>query len=504
MTSGDQGDEQLLDHRPLSKNAPFELGGEGRLSRLQRFERLWFVEEGVAWFVEQRAYGSFAGGREVAVYFWFVPTNRSKKTDEGYVFRRGAGRAVNAGYEAPGVDDRDRSGNSLCVSVETNEPPSGANLPTEGGPMNSLDKRLAAARARVAELSVQALAEQRGAGGVGARILDVREPHEVEAGAIPGSVRIPRGLLELQAPTQLPDLERPVVVVCEAGARSLLAAETLLSLGYRDVRSLAGGMAAWREAGGETHRGGALRPEQHRRYQRHLSLPEVGEQGQRRLLDARVLCVGAGGLGSPCALYLAAAGVGTLGIADPDDVEASNLQRQVLHSTERIGVSKVASAELTLRALNPDVDVVTHHVRVSEENVDEVADGYEVIVDGSDNFETRDVLNRYARRAGVPVVHASIHRFEGHVTSFVPRGPCYRCLFPKIPADEESPSCAEAGVLGVLPGMLGTIQATEVIKILLGIGEPLDGRLLIFDALSLGFSTIQFERDPACVACGSA
>ncbi len=370
--------------------------------------------------------------------------------------------------------------------------------------MVTVNERLEAARARVEELPARALLERRRSGDDEALLLDVREPDEVEAGAIPGSVAIPRGLLELQVSTQLPDLNRPVVVVCEGGARSLLAAETLLSLGYRDVRSLAGGMVAWRESGGETHRSGALRPEQHRRYQRHLSLPEVGAVGQRRLLDARVLCVGAGGLGSPCALYLAAAGVGTLGIADPDDVEASNLQRQVLHSTERIGVSKVASAELTLRALNPDVDVVTHHVRVSEDNVDEVADGYEVIVDGSDNFETRDVLNRFARRAGVPVVHASIHRFEGHVTSFMPRGPCYRCLFPKTPSAEESPSCSEAGVLGVLPGMLGTIQATEVIKILLGIGEPLNGRLLIFDALSLEFSTIQFERDAACVACGAS
>ncbi|MGB1699434.1 MAG: molybdopterin-synthase adenylyltransferase MoeB [Nannocystaceae bacterium] len=370
--------------------------------------------------------------------------------------------------------------------------------------MERLDQRLDAARARVREVSVGALIEGRTHGASVATILDVREPHEVDAGAIPGCVAIPRGLLELQMRTSFPDLGRPLVVVCEAGTRSLLAADTLVSLGYREVCSLVGGMAAWREAGGSVVERTTLRPDQRRRYQRHLSLPEVGEEGQRRLLTARVLCVGAGGLGSPCALYLAAAGVGTLGVADPDHVEASNLQRQVLHPTERVGMAKVASAELTLRGLNPDVDVVTHHALITEGNIDEIASGYEVIVDGSDNFETRDVVNRYAVRHGVPVVHASIHRFEGQVTSFLPGGPCYRCLFPKTPSPEAAPSCAEAGVLGVLPGILGTIQATEVIKILLGIGAPLGGRLLVFDALELSFSTLSYARAESCAACGSS
>ncbi len=334
-------------------------------------------------------------------------------------------------------------------------------------------------------------------------VLDVREADEYQQGALPGAIHLPRGFLEFQAEGRVPDKSRPVVVYCAGGNRSAFAAKTLGDLGYRDVVSMVGGFNRWKDEGRHWVTPRSLSPEQRNRYQRHLLLPEVGEEGQLRLLDARVLLLGAGGLGSPAGLYLAAAGVGTIGIVDMDVVDASNLQRQLLHNMDRIGERKVDSAKKTLSALNPDVDVVTYDVRLGADNILDVIDGYDLIVDGTDNFPTRYLVNDASLLKGIPVVHGSIFRFEGQVTVFAPyQGPCYRCFVPQPPPAELAPSCAEAGVLGVLPGIVGSIQAIEAIKMLLGLGDPLVGRLLAYDALEETFRTFKLQRDPACPACG--
>jgi molybdopterin/thiamine biosynthesis adenylyltransferase/rhodanese-related sulfurtransferase len=333
--------------------------------------------------------------------------------------------------------------------------------------------------------------------------LDVREPDENEQGAIPGAILLPRGNLEFQVEGKIPDKQAPVVVYCAGGVRSAFAAQTMQSIGYSDVTSMVGGFNRWKDEGREWVTPQTLTPEQRNRYHRHLLLPEVGDSGQLKLLNSKVLLLGAGGLGSPAALYLAAAGVGTIGIIDMDVVDASNLQRQILHNLDRIGDRKVDSAKKTLTAMNPDVNVVTYDVRLGADNVLDIISGYDVIVDGTDNFPTRYLVNDASLLARVPVVHGSIFRFEGQVTVFDPyNGPCYRCLIPEPPPAELAPSCAEAGVLGVLPGIIGSIQALEAIKVILGLGDPLVGRLLSFDALEESFRTFKVRRDPACPACG--
>ncbi len=332
----------------------------------------------------------------------------------------------------------------------------------------------------------------------GAVLLDVREPDEYEQGAIPGSVHIPRGHLESNIEGRVPDHDTPLVVICAGGTRSAFAAKTLAELGYTDVVSVAGGFNQWKDEGRDWHAPRALSPEQRNRYQRHLLLPEVGEEGQLKLLDAKVLLLGAGGLGSPAALYLAAAGVGTIGIIDMDVVDDSNLQRQILHNVDRIGERKVDSAKKTLTALNPDVNVVTYDVRLGADNVMSILEGFDLVVDGTDNFPTRYLVNDASVKLGIPVVHGSIFRFDGMVTVFDPRrGPTYRDMVPEPPPAELAPSCAEAGVLGVLPGIIGSIQALEAIKLILGLGDPLIGRLLAYDSLEQSFRTYKVQVDPA-------
>jgi sulfur-carrier protein adenylyltransferase/sulfurtransferase len=335
-------------------------------------------------------------------------------------------------------------------------------------------------------------------------VLDVREQSEWDEGHIPGAVHVPRGHLESRIERTAPDPARPILVYCSAGNRSAFAAKTLGELGYEDVTSLAGGFTDWKRNGFPVELQGGLDAPRRARYSRHLLIPEVGEQGQLKLLESKVLLIGAGGLGSPAALYLAAAGVGRLGIVDADVVDESNLQRQIVHSTERLGESKVDSARRTVEALNPDVQVVAYKERLTSENVERIlADGWDVIVDGADNFPTRYLVNDASVWHDIPVVHGSIYRFEGQVTVFKPNeGPCYRCLFPTPPPPELAPSCAEGGVLGVLPGVIGSLQTNEALKLALGIGEPLVGRLLLFDALSAEFNEMKLRRDPDCPVCG--
>jgi sulfur-carrier protein adenylyltransferase/sulfurtransferase len=340
----------------------------------------------------------------------------------------------------------------------------------------------------------------------GVAFLDVRERDEWDEGHIPGAAHVPRGFLESRIEGLLPDRAQPVIVYCAGGSRSAFAAKTLEELGYENVASLAGGFTDWKRNGLPFEVPKALEESQRRRYSRHLLIPEVGEEGQARLLDARVLLLGAGGLGSPASLYLAAAGVGTLGIVDDDAVDETNLQRQIVHSTDRLGEPKAESARRTIEALNPDVDVKVFRERLTSENADRIlGEGWDVIVDGADNFPTRYLLNDASVWHGIPVVHGSIYRFEGQATVFKPgEGPCYRCLFPEPPPPELAPSCAEGGVLGVLPGIVGSLQANEALKLILGIGEPLVGRLLLFDALSGTFTEVSLRRDPDCPVCGES
>jgi molybdopterin/thiamine biosynthesis adenylyltransferase/rhodanese-related sulfurtransferase len=355
-------------------------------------------------------------------------------------------------------------------------------------------------KARIREIDTAGAAEE--IARPGTVVLDVREPDEYEQGALPGALHIPRGHLESQVEGKIVDHDAHVVVYCAGGTRSAFAADTLTQLGYRDVTSMAGGFNKWKDEGRDWRTPASLSPEQRNRYARHLLLPEVGVAGQQKLLDSKVLLIGAGGLGSPAALYLAAAGVGTLGIIDMDVVDESNLQRQILHNMDRIGDRKVDSAKKTLTGLNPDVDVVTYDVRLGADNVINIFTGYDVIVDGTDNFPTRYLVNDASLKLDIPVVHGSIFRFEGQASVYLPHeGPCYRCQVPEPPPAELAPSCAEAGVLGVLPGIIGSIQAMEAIKLLLGIGDSLAGRLLAYDALEESFRTFRVNRDPECAAC---
>ncbi len=361
------------------------------------------------------------------------------------------------------------------------------------------------AKASIAEIDA-ARAQEALAGPAAERpvLLDVRERDEWDEGHIPEAIHIPRGSLESRVEGAAPDRARPVIVYCASGARSAFAAKTLEHLGYEQVSSLAGGFTDWKRNGYPTVIPRSLGSTQRTRYSRHILIPEVGEAGQLRLLESRVLLVGAGGLGSPASLYLAAAGVGTLGIVDADIVDETNLQRQIVHSTDRLGEPKVDSARRTLTALNPDVKVLPFRERLTSENIDRILEpGWDVIVDGADNFPTRYLVNDASVWHGIPVVHGSIYRFEGQVTVFKPgAGPCYRCLFPQPPPPELAPSCAEGGVLGVLPGVIGSLQASEALKLTLGIGEPLIGRLLLFDALAASFAEVKLRRDPECPVCG--
>ena len=365
--------------------------------------------------------------------------------------------------------------------------------------MPSLNEMLAAVKRQIREVE-PAEVEPRAADTV---MLDVREAEEYAQGAIAGAVHVPRGSLELEVEGRIPDKSKPVVVYCAGGVRSAFAAKTLAELGYSDVASMAGGFNRWKDEGHPWSAPRVLSDAQRNRYQRHLLLPEIGLSGQQKLLDSKVLVLGAGGLGSPASIYLAAAGVGTMGILDMDVVDWSNLQRQILHNSDRIGERKVESARKTLTALNPDVKVVTHDVWLGADNVVEIMSGYDLVVDATDNFPSRYLVNDAALLTKTPVVHGSIFRFEGQATVFLPYvGPCYRCLFPEPPPAEFAPSCAEAGVLGALPGIIGSIQAVEAIKVLVGIGEPLVGRLLAYDALAEEFRSFSFRRDSACPACG--
>jgi molybdopterin/thiamine biosynthesis adenylyltransferase/rhodanese-related sulfurtransferase len=354
---------------------------------------------------------------------------------------------------------------------------------------------LAQAKATITEIDTAEAARRIDNGGV--VVLDVREPDEFEQGALPGVIHIPRGHLEAQIETRIVDHDAPIIVYCAGGVRSAFAAKTLGELGYRDVTSMAGGFGKWKDEGREWKTPAVLSAEQRNRYQRHLLLPEVGVEGQAKLLASKVLMLGAGGLGSPSAMYLAAAGVGTIGIVDMDEVDASNLQRQILHNVDRIGDRKVDSAKKTLTMLNPDVNVVTYDTRLDASNIMDIIAGYDVIVDGADNFPSRYLLNDASVKLGIPVVHGSIFRFEGMVTVFDPKnGPTYRDMVPEPPPAELAPSCAEAGVLGVLPGIVGSIQALETIKLLLGLGETLSGRILSVDTTEMSFRVFKLRVDP--------
>jgi sulfur-carrier protein adenylyltransferase/sulfurtransferase len=343
-------------------------------------------------------------------------------------------------------------------------------------------------------------------------LLDVREKEEYRAGYIPGAVSIPRGFLEIQVEGRLNDKKAKIVAYCAGGTRSALAAKTLAELGYENVETANPGFVRWKDLGYPIETPPQLNDAQRDRYSRHLLLPEVGEVGQAKLLKAKVLLIGAGGLGAPSSLYLAAAGIGTLGLVDADTVDASNLQRQVIHATSRVGMSKVESAEKVLKDLNPDVKVVGYKERVDSSNVERIFSDWDVIVDGTDNFPTRYLVNDASVFLGKPVVHGSIFRFDGQLTTFVPgsaakklgieAGPCYRCLYPEPPPPHLAPSCQEAGVLGILPGVIGLLQATEAIKLVLGRGEPLVGRLLTYDSLKMKFRELKLRRNPECPVCG--
>ena len=359
------------------------------------------------------------------------------------------------------------------------------------------------ARRDVPEWSIDQVKEHLGNGNDYV-LLDVREKDEYREGHLAGALSVPRGFLEIRVEQALPDKSKPIIAYCAGGTRSLLAAKQLREMGYENVISMSGGYSAWKGAGYPWKQDRQFTPEQLSRYSRHFLLPEVGEEGQAKLLDAKVLLIGAGGLGSPTALYLAAAGVGTLGIVDHDTVDMSNLQRQILHTNERVGMPKVESARETLQGLNPDVKVIGYQERLSSENVMRLFADYDVIVDGCDNFPTRYLVNDACVMLGKPNVHGSIFQFEGQASVFYPgKGPCYRCLFPEPPPPGAAPSCAEAGVLGVLPGLVGCVQALETIKLILGAGKPLIGRMMYFDTLSMELRIHKLRKDPNCPLCGT-
>jgi adenylyltransferase/sulfurtransferase len=359
------------------------------------------------------------------------------------------------------------------------------------------------ARREIPEVSVEEVRQRLSRSSDAPTVLDVREKEEYREGHLDGAVSLPRGFLEMRVEETVSDKQAPIVAYCAGGTRSLIAARTLKEMGYTNVVSMTGGFTAWKNAGMPFTQDHQFTPEQLTRYSRHFMLPEVGEAGQAKLLAAKVLLLGAGGLGSPTALYLAAAGVGTLGIVDHDVVDLSNLQRQILHSNDRIGMPKVESARIAIEGLNPDVRVVPHQERLSSENVMDIFRQYDIIVDGCDNFPTRYLVNDACVMLGKPNVHGSIFQFEGMASVFAPgRGPCYRCLFPEPPPPGAAPSCAEAGVLGVLPGLVGCVQAVETIKLILGAGRPLIGRMVHFDTLSMEVRVNRLPRDPACPMCG--
>jgi sulfur-carrier protein adenylyltransferase/sulfurtransferase len=339
--------------------------------------------------------------------------------------------------------------------------------------------------------------------GNGVPIIDVREAEEYAVAHLPGAKSVPRGYLESRIDNAVADRKQRVILYCASGQRSALAAHTLMNeLGFEDVVSMTGGITLWKDRGYEVETPKALTAEQRDRYSRHVLVPEVGLEGQLKLLDAKVLCLGAGGLGAPVTLYLAAAGVGTLGVVDDDVVDLSNLQRQVIHTTDGIGTPKVDSAERAIKALNPDVNVVKYQTRLDASNIMEIIEGYDIIVDGVDNFPTRYLLNDASVRLKIPVVSAAILGFEGQLSVFAPyEGPCYRCLFRQPPPAELAPSCGANGVLGVLPGTMGLLQATEVIKLIIGSGDPLIGRLLMYDALAATTTELKVRRDPECPIC---
>lgn len=355
----------------------------------------------------------------------------------------------------------------------------------------------------VPEVSVDEVRDRLAGNGKAVAVLDVREKEEFREGHLPGAISIPRGFLEMKMETEVPDRDTEIIAYCAGGTRSLMAAVVMKDMGYGNVVSMTGGFGAWKQSGNEWTADKQFTPDQLQRYSRHFILPEVGEEGQAKLLDARVLMIGAGGLGSPTAYYLAAAGVGTLGIVDDDVVDRSNLQRQILHTDDRVGMPKIESAELTLKALNPDLNVVGYRERVTSENVMRLFEDYDIIVDGCDNFPTRYLVNDACVFLKKPNVHGSIFQFEGQTTVFDPnQGPCYRCLFPEPPPPGAAPSCQEAGVLGVLPGLIGSVQAVETLKLILGIGHSLVGRLLHFDTLSMDIKTLKLRKDPECPVCG--
>ena len=362
---------------------------------------------------------------------------------------------------------------------------------------------MADARKEVPEVSAQQVNELLKNNGKSPILLDVRESDEWRQGHLEGALPLPRGFLEIKVESVVPDKNAPIVAYCAGGVRSLLAAKVMKEMGYQNVSSMAGGYGAWKNGGFKWVQDFQYTPEQLIRYSRHFLLPEVGEDGQAKLLQAKVLMVGAGGLGSPAAYYLAAAGVGTLGIIDNDVVDISNLQRQILHANDRVGMPKVESAKKTLEALNPDVKVVPYQAKLTSENIMEVIKDYDFVVDGCDNFPTRYLVNDACVLTKKPNVHGSIFQFEGQATVFYPgEGPCYRCLYPEPPPAELAPSCAEAGVLGVLPGLIGVIEALEAIKLILGKGDTLIGRLLCFNTLTMEINTLKLRRDPNCPMCG--
>ncbi len=362
---------------------------------------------------------------------------------------------------------------------------------------------MAEARKEIPEVSAQQVNEFLKNNGKSPVLLDVRESDEWRQGHLEGALSLPRGFLEIKVETAVPNKDTPIIAYCAGGVRSLLAAKAMKEMGYQNVSSMAGGYAAWKNGGFKWVQDFQYTPEQLIRYSRHFLLPEVGEDGQAKLLQAKVLMIGAGGLGSPSAYYLAAAGVGTIGIIDNDVVDISNLQRQILHANDRVGMPKVESAKKTLEALNPDVKVVPYQAKLTSENALDIIKDYDLVVDGCDNFPTRYLVNDACVLTGKPNVHGSIFQFEGQATVFYPgKGPCYRCLYPEPPPAEMAPSCAEAGVLGVLPGLIGVIEALEATKIILGKGETLVGRLLHFNTLTMEINTLKLRRDPNCPMCG--
>ncbi|HTF92696.1 MAG TPA: molybdopterin-synthase adenylyltransferase MoeB [Verrucomicrobiae bacterium] len=367
----------------------------------------------------------------------------------------------------------------------------------------SFQEIMAEARKDIPEVTAQQVNELLKNNGKSPVVLDVRESDEWRQGHLEGAVPLPRGFLEIKIESAIPDKNSPIIAYCAGGVRSLLAAKVMKEMGYQNVSSMSGGYAAWKNGGFKWVQDFQYTPEQLIRYSRHFLLPEVGEDGQAKLLQAKVLMVGAGGLGSPSAYYLAAAGVGTLGIIDNDVVDISNLQRQILHANDRVGMPKVESAKKTLEGLNPDVKVIPYQAKLTSENIMEIIKDYDLVIDGCDNFPTRYLVNDACVLTGKPNVHGSIFQFEGQATVFYPgKGPCYRCLYPEPPPAEMAPSCAEAGVLGVLPGLIGVIEALEAVKLILGVGDTLVGRLLHFNTLTMEINTLKLRRDPNCPMCG--